>query len=263
MDSICYDPVLGRCNSQSHKPSSLLARTLQGGRRRTAFGSSPRGRWDHLGCGGLPENIWHPCLGRGRMEAHLQPASWDWIRAVVGSSFVILMITSGIMLPLERLFEPRKLGRLPAWSRWLLVLPAAFLSGLIAEVVPRMLFALMEIIVNHELLFRPGFDFLIWQLWGPLLFVAGGVQMAPRLKFVAFLVVGGLKIGVATTNFVRDLSFVHGGGPWSAVDPMTNSPVWWNAIVYTVCIASISAFGFFLAKQAMAKGPQYSITPVR
>ena len=78
-----------------------------------------------------------------------------------------------------------------------------------------MLFALMEIIVNHKLLFRPGFDFVIWQLWAPLFFVAGGVQMAPRRKFPAFLVVGGLKIAVATTNLARDLRFVHDGGRWT------------------------------------------------
>src|SRR5216683_4009584 len=125
-----------------------------------------------------------------------------------------------------------------------------------------MLFALLEISVNHELLFRPGFDFLIWQLWAPLLFVAGGVQMAPKLKLGAFLVVGGLKIGVATTNFARDLWFVHGGGLWSAVDPTTNSPVWWNAIVYTLCIASRSTLGFTLAKQAMRKRSRQSVTAV-
>ncbi len=196
------------------------------------------------------------------MDAHLQPVSWDWIKAVVVSTFVILMIASGIMMPLERLFEPRKLDRLPAWSRWLLVLPTAFVSGFVAEIVPRMLFALMEIIVSHELLFRPGFDFLIWQLWAPLFFVAGGVQMAPGHKLLAFLVVGGLKIAVATTNFVRDLWFVHGGGLWSAVDPTTNSPVWWNAIVYTLCIASLSTLGLFLAKQGMRKRPRQSVTAV-
>jgi hypothetical protein len=198
----------------------------------------------------------------GRMQTHLQPASWDWIKAVVVSTFVILMITSGIMMPLEKMLEPRKLDRLPLWSRWLLVLPTAFASGFVAEIVPRMLFALMEIIVNHELLFRPGFDFLIWQLWAPLFFVAGGVQMAPRLKFSTFLVVGGLKIAVATTSFARDLWFVHGGGPWSAVDPTTNSPLWWDAIVYTLCVASLVALGLFLARQAIEKRPRQSVAAV-
>jgi hypothetical protein len=160
------------------------------------------------------------------MDTRLQPPSWDWIVAVLVSTFVILLITSGVMMPLEKLLDPRRLDRLPLWSRWLLVVPTAFASGFAAEIVPRMLFALLEIIVNHELLFRPGFDFLIWQLWAPLFFVAGAVQMAPRLKFSTFLVVGGLKIAVATTNFARDLRFVHGGGPWSAADPTTNSPLW-------------------------------------
>ena len=173
------------------------------------------------------------------MDTNLQPPSWGWITAVLVSTVVILPIASGVMMPLEKLLNPRRLHRLPPWSRWLLVIPAAFASGFAAEIVPRVLFALLEIIVNHELLFRPGFDILIWQLWAPLFFVAGGVQMAPRLKFSTFLVVGGLKIAVATANSVRDLRFVHAGGPWSAPDPTTASPLWW-ASSYTPCASALS-----------------------
>lgn len=192
------------------------------------------------------------------METHLQPVSWDWLKAVIFSTLVILVIAGGIMMPVEKLLEPRKLDRLPDWSRWLLVLPTAFASGLLAEVVPRMLFALMEIIVNHELLFRPGFDFVIWQLWAPLFFVAGGVQMAPRLKFPAFVVVGGFKIAIAGTNFYRDLASVLHGTPWGAVEPITSSPIWWNAIVYALCIASLIALGFFLARHSKEQRPTHS-----
>ncbi len=196
------------------------------------------------------------------MDTHLQPASWDWIRAVVVSTFVILIITSSILMPLEKLLEPRRLDRLPPWSRWFLVLPTAFASGFVAEIVPRMFFAVLEIVVNHELMFRPGFDFLIWQLWAPLFFVAGGIQMAPRFKFSTFLVVGGVKIAVAATNFGRDLRFVHGGGPWTAMDPTTNSPLWWDAIVYTVCIGFLIALGWFLGRQALEKPHRQTVTAV-
>jgi hypothetical protein len=128
---------------------------------------------------------------------------------------------TGIGKPIEKLIDPRRLDRLPPWSRWLLVLPTAFASGFVAEIVPRMLFALLEIAVNHELLFRPGFDFLIWQLWAPLFFVAGGVQMAPRFKFLTFVIVGGLKIAVATTNFARAWNAYAyvGNNPLSYTDP--------------------------------------------
>jgi hypothetical protein len=114
---------------------------------------------------------------------------------------------------------------------------------------------------SARLLFRPGFEFLIWQLWAPLVFVAGGIQMAPRLKLLAFLVVGGLKIAVATTNVTRDLWFIYGGGAWSSADPITSSPVWWNIIIYFLCIASLSTLGVFLTKQTTRKWPE-SITPV-
>jgi hypothetical protein len=197
------------------------------------------------------------------MDAQLQPASRDWIRAVVVSTFVILFITSGIMMPIEKLIDPRRLDRLPPWSRWVLVLPTAFASGLIAEMIPRMLFAVMEMSVNHELLFRPGFDFVIWQLWAPLIFVVGGVQMAPRFKFSTFLVIGGSKIAVSTINLVRGWWFIHRDGSWAAVDPTTNSPIWWNEIIYSTCITCLFALGFLLARQAMEQPRQQSIVAIR
>ncbi len=58
-----------------------------------------------------------------------------------------------------------------------MVLPIAFVMGLVGEVLPRFFFAAFELIVNHHLLFKPGVDSLVWQLWDPLLFVASGVSM--------------------------------------------------------------------------------------
>ncbi len=188
----------------------------------------------------------------------LEPISWAWIKVVLISSAAILMVTSAIMIPLSKLIEPHKLARIPTWLRWVLVLPTAFLVGLVGEVVPRMLFGAMEVVVNHHLLFRPGFDSLIWQLWSPLLFVAGGMQMAPAHKFVTFLVVGGLKIAVAIANLAQVFEFIRGGGPWTAVDPITKSPLWWNTLIYGLCLAVLGTFGFWLARQAVKQRKQKS-----
>jgi hypothetical protein len=185
------------------------------------------------------------------MNGEFQPPSWDWLRAVLVSSFLSLGASGAILIPLSRLFKPAKLARLPNWLRWLLVLPVALVTGLIGEVIPRIVFAAIEVILNHELLFRPGVDSLIWQLWVPLLFVAGGVTMAPRYKFCVFLAVGGLKITVAATNLLTALRFVTGGGSWSTLDPVTNSPIWWNSVLYVACILVLGAFGIFLGRQSL------------
>jgi hypothetical protein len=94
---------------------------------------------------------------------------------------------------------------------------------------------------------------VIWQLWAPLLFVAFGVQMAPGHRVVTFLLVGGLKIAVAVTNLVQDLSFVHFRRPldWrrSPHDFLPSGV----AVVTLLCIAILSAFGLLLAKQAISE----------
>src|SRR5207253_2342686 len=108
--------------------------------------------------------------------------------------------------------------------------------GLVGEVVPRFVFGIGEVVVNHHLLFKPGVDSLIWQLWAPLLFVASGVLIAPRYKFSTFIVVGGLKAAAAGMNLVADIAFVGRGGSWEALDPVTNSPIWWNSVVYLLCL---------------------------
>ena len=184
------------------------------------------------------------------MYSEVQTISWDWIKAVFVSAVVVLSISGGILIPVSKFFDQERLNRLPNWLRWCLVLPTAFLMGLVGEVVPPFIFAIGEVVVNHRLLFRPGVDSLVWQFWAPLLFVASGVSMAPRYKFSTFIVVGGLKLVVAGTNLATDLTFVGRGGSWEALDPVTSSPIWWNSVVYLLCIIVLLAFGWVLASQS-------------
>src|SRR5437016_4566882 len=133
-------------------------------------------------------------------------ATWNWMRAVLVSSALILAVSSVIFAVSER-FSRRWVVRLSHRARWILVLPTAVAVGLIAEVIPRVLFTLiLELPINHQLTYRTGFDFLVWQLWAPLLFVGAGVWVAPTHKFPTFAVVGGLKVLVALVNLYQDLT---------------------------------------------------------
>jgi hypothetical protein len=193
------------------------------------------------------------------MNADLQPVSWPWIKAVLGAAFFVVLMSGIVLAPLSKLLAPERLQRLPYRLRWILVIPAAFLMGFAAEVVSRLLFAAGEIVSNHELLFRPGVDSLIWQVWAPLLFVAGGLQLAPSRQVLVFLLLGGIRMVVALVNLAVVLNFVHHGGPWSALDPVTRSPIWWNASMYVLCILLLASLGIFLVNQkrarAMAEAP--------
>jgi hypothetical protein len=93
---------------------------------------------------------------------------WDWVRVVVVYSLIVLTVSTAILIPALRLLNSQKLDRLPIWLRWVLVIPTAFIVGTVAELVPRFLFSLVEITINHELTFRPGFDSLTWQAYAPL-----------------------------------------------------------------------------------------------
>lgn len=182
--------------------------------------------------------------------ADTQPITWLWIEIVLFSSVIILIVTTGILFLASRLIPQHKLDGLPTWLRWVLFLPAAFLLAFLAEMIPRMLFAIVEVSLNHQLSFRPGFDFLVWQLWAPWLFVVGGLLVVPiSRRFAAFLVVGGLKFMVAVWNLEQVFKSAKEAGSWDALDAAVGAPLWWDAIIYICCIASIVAYAVYLTKE--------------
>ena len=180
---------------------------------------------------------------------------WDLVRATFVSSLMVLTVSSAILIPTLRLLNAQKLDRLPIWLRWVLVIPTAIVVGTVAELVPRFLFSLIEITVNHELTFRPGFDSLTWQAYSPLFFVIGGIMMAPSYKFGTFIALGGLKITVAAVNLYNVLEFTKDGLDWSRLDPITRSPLWWNVPVYILCICLLVALGVFMWRFESQKAP--------
>ena len=105
------------------------------------------------------------------------PFTWDWIRVVVVYGLTIFIVSTVILIPILKLLNSPKIERLSTWFRWLLVIPIAFLMGYISEIIPRLLFATIEIAINHHLTFRPGVDCLIWQAYAPIFFVIGGMKM--------------------------------------------------------------------------------------
>jgi len=186
------------------------------------------------------------------MENNL-PFNWDWVRVVVVYSLTVFAVSSAILIPSLKLLNSPKLGRLPTWLRWVMVLPTAFLVGQISETISQILFATIEIAINHQLTFKPGVDCLIWQAYSPIFFVIGGMRMAPSHRFSVFVTLGGIKIAVAIVNLYNVVSFTNGGGEWDSMDPTLNSPLWWNAPVYMLCIVLLVIFGVYLAAKSLGK----------
>lgn len=178
-----------------------------------------------------------------------QPFSVGWLVLVLVSSGLCIAASLAPFAFLMRPLRNRAVSRLSPVARWLLVLPAAFFASWVGEVVPRLIFSVGEILLNREVLFRPGFDSLVWQLWSPFLFVMGGVLMAPHYRLATAAVLGSFKAVVAVVNIVTVVGYVRGGGEWSALDPLLGSPLWWNAACYAACVAVLASFVLLLWKR--------------
>jgi hypothetical protein len=83
----------------------------------------------------------------------------------------------------------------PLWIRWVLVFPVAFIIDMLAQSVAH---GLSSILIPKPL--EPFINFLTWQVLAPLVFVAGGVLVAPTYKFVTSIALGGFKVTVAIYN---------------------------------------------------------------
>jgi hypothetical protein len=179
-----------------------------------------------------------------------QPFSIVWLGLVIVSSGICIGASLAPVAFLMRPLRNRVVSRLSPRLRWLLVLPAAFAASWLGEIVPRLIFSLGEVLINRQVLFRPGFDSLVWQLWSPLVFVIGGALMAPHHRFATSMVLGGFKAAVAAINLYTVAAFILNGGQWSAVDPILSSPLWWNAVVYIACLVILTLFAFAFWRRA-------------
>jgi Na+-driven multidrug efflux pump len=54
-------------------------------------------------------------------------------------------------------------------------------------------------------------------------------------------------------NMYNIVSFTYGGGEWDRLDPILNSPLWWNASVYILCILLLVIFCVYLAAKSPGK----------
>jgi len=55
---------------------------------------------------------------------------------------------------------------------------------------------------------------------------------------------------VAVSNIYNIISFTNGGGEWDRLDPILNSPLWWNAPVYVLCIVLLIILACILAAKS-------------
>jgi hypothetical protein len=169
--------------------------------------------------------------------------TWDHARGAFAIIFLIILVASSILVPISKILEQKRLDRLPDWLRWLLVLPTALVVYTLAEVVARVLFAVLEIAVNHELVFKPHFDAIVWLTYEPLVFVMAGAQMAPRKwGLMAFALLALFKMLVAGINCVHDLASLRGHPLECMTDPITGAPIWWEVGANGFCVLLLVAF---------------------
>ncbi len=175
--------------------------------------------------------------------ADYQYFSSSWLVRVIVFGLFTLSITTLALVPLLKNLSHPRILRMPVWLRWALLVPVAFTVSTVAEIIPKFLFSLYEVSINHTLTFRPGIDSLIWSAYAPLFFVIAGAKVAPSRRLTVYLVLGVFKIIVAVTNIYTVLSVTSAGMSWSRTDTLINSPLWWNFSVYIIgiCLIIVSA----------------------
>ena len=172
--------------------------------------------------------------------------SIEWAAGVLFCSLVALALTCGILMPLRKLLNEKRLCGIAGWVRWVLFIPAAIVLGWFVELVPRFLFNLAEIIINRQITLRSGFDEFMWQCWEPLLVVALVVDLAPRGKSVVLLAGAALKGFFWCRSVWDSFAFVKGWGryaqshPWSFPSELTSCPIWWTVLVQLFFLVALA-----------------------
>lgn len=126
----------------------------------------------------------------------------------------------------------RQILRLPAWLRWLLVIPVAFAADLAAQSIYQVIFRVIPFAT-----LRPYTDELIWRFFAPLIFVVAGVKMAPRYLFATACSLIGFKSVVAVVNVYTLALYLYRGGDSKAPAYVTGAPVWWSLLVHLLFLA--------------------------
>jgi len=125
--------------------------------------------------------------------------------------------------------------KMPGWLRWLLVLPTAFLADLAAQSFYQ--------VVLHAIpmqVIRPYTDELIWRVLAPVVFVIGGVKMAPRYWFQVSCLLLGFKSIIALINIHTLVKYLLDGGSLLAPANVTNAPAWWSLLCHVLFIGFAS-----------------------
>jgi len=122
--------------------------------------------------------------------------------------------------------------RLPAWLRWLLVIPIAFVADLAAQSIYQVIFRVVPFTALH-----PYTDELIWRFFAPCIFVVAGVKMAPRYWFAVACFLTGFKALIAGINIYTLSLYLVRGGSLKAPAYITEAPVWWSLFVQLLFLA--------------------------
>ena len=170
-----------------------------------------------------------------RQQAALSPGWWwnsNHVYVFLLLTGIVLSLASAAVLILgKKLLNEARLSRLPNWFRWLLAVPVGLGVSQIAEVIAKLLFTLPEIAVNHELIFHPYFNAVVWLAWEPILFLIIAAAVAPPTwRFFALVILAMLKVVVAAINARTDVLSYLAHPSEIVIDPVTGAPVWFEAL---------------------------------
>ncbi len=123
--------------------------------------------------------------------------------------------------------------KLPAWIRWLFLLPMAFIAELAAQSIYQVIFS--KLLPIGAL--RPYTDEFVWRFFAPFIFIVAGLKMAPKYWFKVACCLIGFKSAIALLNICNQFIYLRNGGSLKTPSEITEAPIWWSLLVHILFLA--------------------------
>ena len=147
---------------------------------------------------------------------------------VKGLGWILVVTGSGLCFWGSFTLAREKGVQLPAWSRWLLALPAATVAYLSISLLAHSIVGITEYLITGS--FNPGFPdwpfllawFLVTSLAGSYSSVLAGARTAPTHRFIVGMV---LAVACLSVNYVALVTILM--GIFGTIETVWTWPIWW------------------------------------